>query len=158
METLFNIPAVIDKKGNLLFSFSELTNAAEELKRPEERNVRILIIQDYKDATNRQLAYYHGFLVKDVVRAFHSVGEQITEVEVDKMLRRLFLFEYDTNIHTGRKVKIVKSLEKGSPTFPSTNEISMFFESVVRYTAENMSYVIFLPDDIKNIDLNFNRK
>jgi len=111
-----------------------------------------------QDATNRQLAYYHGILLKDVLQAHESIGEEITEVEVDKMLRGLFLYQYETKLSTGRKRKIVRSLDKQSSSFPDTKQMSIFFENIVRYYAVNMSFVIYLPNDLTNIDLNFNRQ
>ena len=157
MEVLFNTSAVITPEGRLIFEERLIFEAAKELKKPETRNIRILIIQDFNETTKQQLAYYHGFLMKDVIRAFESIGENITEVEADKQMRELFLFHYDTNINTGRKIKVVHSLEIGSVNFPSTKEISNLFENIVRYCAENMNFIIHLPDDFKNIDLNFNR-
>ena len=158
MEILFNTPAEIDKNGNLKFDNYSLNNAAQELRLPEVRNVRILLIQDFKDATSKQLAYYHGILIKDVVRAFESIGDNITEVEVDKILRGLFLFHYETNINLGSKKKVIHSLNKSSISFPNTKEMGEYFEKVVMYCAENMNYIIHLPDDLnKEIDLNFNR-
>lgn len=157
METLFNTPAEIDKEGNIVFDMKSLQQAAKDLRKPEKRNVRIIIIQDYKDATNKQLAYYHGFLVKDVVRAFESIGSRTSESESDKLMRELFLFDYETIITTGRKIKKVRSLDKTSLAFPNTKEMSVFFENIVRYCAENMNYIIHLPDDFKNIELNFDR-
>jgi len=94
METVFNTIAEIKPNGELIFDNHSLITAAKELKLNETRNVRILMIQEFKDATNQQLAYYHGFLIKDVIRAFAEIGENITEVEADKTMRELFLFEY----------------------------------------------------------------
>ena len=157
METLFNTPAEIDSNGNIKFDMQSLKNAAKELRKPETRNVRIILIQDFKDATKKQIAYYHGFLIKDVVSAFESLGDNMTEVEADKSMRELFLFNYETNLSSGRKRKIIRLLDKSSMSFPNTKEMSVYFESIVRYCAENMNYIINLPEDFKNIDLNFER-
>jgi len=157
MEILFNIPADIDEKGLLKFDMQSLIRSADELKKNGNRKVRILMIQDYQDATNRQLNYYHGILLKDVIQAHESIGEEITEVEVDKMLRGLFLYQYETKLSTGRKRKIVRSLDKNSSSFPDTKQMSIFFENIVRYYAVNFSFVIYLPNDLTEIDLNFDR-
>ncbi|MEK0369761.1 MAG: hypothetical protein QQN55_01200 [Nitrosopumilus sp.] len=158
MDILFNTTAEIDKHGKLHFDKKMLQNACHKLKQPEKRSVRILIIEDFKDLTKKQLNYYHGFLLKDVIQAHKSIGDRITEKECDDYLREKFLFHYKTNIITGRKTKIVKSLKLDSVNFPSTKEISQFFEDVCQYCAENMSFTIYLPDDLKDIDLNFDRK
>lgn len=158
MEIFINIPGQITTDGKILFDNISLKNAAKELRLNQTRNVRIIMIQDFKDATTQQLAYYHGFLLKDVIRAFECIGQNITEVEVDKNMRELFLYQYETTISTGRKRKIVRSLDKSSTSFPNTKEMSVFFENIVRYCSENMNFIINLPDDFKNIDLNFNRK
>jgi hypothetical protein len=158
MEVLNNQPAQIDPEGNLTFDTASFKTAAKNLRKPETRNVRILIIHDYQDATTQQLAYWHGFMVKDVVMAFESIGDSITEVEADKNMRELFLFDYETNLSSGRKIKKVKSLDKSSGSFPDTKEMAFLFESVVRYCAINMNYVIHLPSDFVDIDLNFDRK
>ena len=58
---------------------------------------------------------------------------------------------------TIRKRKIIKSLDPTISTFPSTKEMAKFFECIVKFCSENMSYVVYLPEDFKNIDLNFDR-
>ena len=158
MEILFNESAEININGKLMFEKNLLDVASKFLAKPETRNVRIIMIQDYNNATIKQLAYYHGFLLKDVIRAFESIGQNITEIEADKTMRELFLYQYETTINTGRKRKIVRSLDKSSDSFPNTKEISVFFENIVRYCSENMNFIVNLPDDFKDIDLNFNRK
>ncbi len=158
MEILFNTTAEIGKDGVLHFNRKKLSGACLSLRKPEKRSVRILVIQDFKDLTKKQLNYYHGIMLKDVVQAHKSIGDKLTEKECDDYLREKFLFHYKTNIITGRKTKIVKSLNIGSVNFPTTQEMSVFFEDVCQYCSENMNYTIYLPSDLTEIDLNFDRK
>lgn len=157
MKILFNIPAEIHPDGGFDYDMNQFVTALQELKKPQKRNVRILIIEDYKNVTKKQLNYYYGILLKDVLEAFHSIGERMTEKEADEIIRKLFLSYYKTNISTGRKMKIIRSLDSTSHDFPNTKQISTFFEDVVQYCAENMNFIIHLPNDLTEIDLNFNR-
>lgn len=157
MEILFNTTAEIDKEGILHFDRKKLSGVCRGLRKPEKRSVRILVIQDFQDLTKKQLNFYHGIMLKDVVQAHKSIGDKITEKECDEYLREKFLFHYKTNIITGRKTKIVKSLNIGSVNFPTTKEMSDFFEDVCQYCSENMNFTVYLPADLKDIDLNFNR-
>ena len=157
MESLFNISAEINSNGQMTYDENQLIHAVKKLKKPETRKVRIVIIDDYKDMTLKQLKYYHGFLLTDVCHAYENVGEKMNKIQACKSMRELFLFNYMTQLRSGRSSKVLISLDTQSPYFPSTKVISKFFEDIVQYCATNMNYVIQLPDDIKDNNLNFNR-
>lgn len=157
MESLFNITAEISSHGGIKYDMIAFKNAVKQLAKPTTRNVRILIIDDFQDFTLKQLKYYHGILLTDVCQAYENIGYSMNTIEADKQMREMFLFHYKTQVSTGRSSKIVMTLDTSSPKFPTTKDMSKFFEDIVRHCAINMSYVIQLPDDIKDNNLNFNR-
>ena len=157
MNTLFNITAEISCYGGIKYNMSQFKDAVKQLSRPDKRNVRILIIDDFQDFTLKQLKYYHGILLSDVCQAYESIGYSMNTVEADKEMREMFLFYYKTHLPSGRSSKIVLTLDTDSPKFPTTKDMSKFFEDIVQHCAINMSFVIQLPDDIKDNNLDFNR-
>lgn len=157
MKSLFNIPAEITCNGIIKYDTFAYANAIKELAKPENRNVRIVLVEDFKDVTKKQLSYYHGFLLSDLCSAYESIGCSMDKKEMDKEIRNLFLYYYKTDVNSGRSTKVVMSLDKESSNFPDTKMMSEFFENIVQHCAMNLNYVIQLPSDIKENNLNFNR-
>ena len=157
MDSLFNIPAEISSDGGIKYDLNQFKNAIKELTKPQTRNVRIIIVDDFKNTTMKQLQYYYGILLKDVCKAYDSIGYKMDIIEADKEMREMFLYYYVTTFSTGRSVKKTFSLDTNAGKVPSTKDMSRFFEDIVQHCAMNMSFVIQLPDDIKDTNLNFNR-
>lgn len=111
----------------------------------------LLEADNSKKRTNPQNRYLHGILIPEFRKALLSVGYNIrTDAQAKEVIKAMFLKRQITNEDTGEVVEYI------APTSGlNKEEMGELIDEVIRFAAENMSYVIPYPGEqltIHNVD------
>ena len=89
-------------------------------------------------------AYLHGVLIPEFRKALNSVGydEVKNDDQAKLVMKSMFLTDNITNKETGEIIQFVKDTHQ-----LTTLEMSSLFDEVIKFSAENMNYVIPYPNE-----------
>lgn len=135
--------AEVDENGKLSKVYQK-TLFDETLKHYAGKTIRIRIAKWTKPRSLPQNRYYFGVLLAQVIDALVDNGidraDLNTEV-VHDMLKMKFLKKELVSEH-GEVIEIVQSTSK-----LTTEEFSIYIDEIVRWCAETLSYVVYLPNE-----------
>lgn len=97
-----------------------------------------------KKRTHPQNRYLHGVLIPEFRKALNSVGynEVQTNEHAKLIMKSMFLTREIVNEETGEMIKYTQDTHN-----LSTVELGELIEGVIRFSAENMSYIIPYPSE-----------
>lgn len=89
-------------------------------------------------------AYLHGVLIPEFRKALNSVGydEVKNDAQAKLIMKSMFLTDTITNKETGEVITYVKDTHE-----LTTIEMSTLFDEVIKFAADEMSYVIPYPNE-----------
>ncbi len=94
-------------------------------------------------------AYLHGVLIPEFRKALVEVGydEVKTDEQAKLIMKAMFLKRQEVNHQTGEVIEFIQDTHN-----LTTIEMSTLFEEVVKFAAENMNYIIALPNEQLSIE------
>ena len=134
VETYGNI-----RSGKLTLSYRERFSSA--LSTITDGRVKVTVEKLYKKRSIPQNAYIHGYLFPAIHTALKEAGYEIKESEVKEMLKLKFLTRQIANEH-GEYIEYVKGTSE-----LTTVELMEFIDEVIRWAAEYLNLVLFLPNE-----------
>lgn len=134
-----NVTCIIHIRNGEIINKSAVRKAFDSLK-----DGRYLMdIEDRTKRSNPQNRYLHGVLIPEFRNALMSVGYDVPNNAVAKnIMKSIFLKRSVTNLETGEMMEYIQDTSD-----MTKEEGSILIEEVVRFCAENMSYVIPLPNE-----------
>lgn len=101
-------------------------------------------IENEDKRTSAQNRYLHGILIPEFKNALRSVGydEVKTNEQTKEILKKMFLTTQITNKETGEVLEYVRGTSE-----LNIQEMTVFIDEVIKFAAENMHYVIPLPNE-----------
>lgn len=135
--------AEVDENGKLS-KIHQKSLFNETLSHYAGKSIRIKIAKWTKPRSLPQNRYYFGVLIPQVIDALVENGidryDLNTEV-VHDMLKLKFL-KKDLISEHGEVIEIVQNTSK-----LTTEEFSLYIDQIVRWCAETLSYVVYLPNE-----------
>lgn len=116
----------------------------DTLKHYAGKTIRIKIAKWTKSRSLPQNRYYHGILITQVIDALVDNGidrHELNSEIVHDMLKMKFLKKELISEH-GEVIEYVQSTAK-----LTTEEFSIYIDDIVRWCAETLSYVVYLPNE-----------
>ena len=97
-----------------------------------------------KKRTLPQNAYIHGVLIPEFKKALNDVGydEVKTNEQAKQLIKSMFLTKETVNKETGEMLKYVQDTHN-----LTTVELNILIDEVIKFAAEHLSYVIYLPNE-----------
>lgn len=94
--------------------------------------------------SNQQNRYLHGVLIPEFRRALNSVGydEVKTDSQSKEIMKQMFLKRQTVNKETGEVLEYVQQTRD-----LTKEENNILIDEVIKFCAENMSYVIPFPNE-----------
>lgn len=116
----------------------------ETLKHYAGKTIRIKVAKWTKPRSLPQNRFYFGVLIPQVIDALVDNGINRDELNVEvvhDLLKMKFLKKELVSEH-GEVIEIVQSTSK-----LTTEEFSIYIDDIVRWCAETLSYVVYLPNE-----------
>ena len=114
------------------------------------KNIKIVVEEDKPTASNPQIKYYFGVVVKLIQEHFLESGVKRTQAQIDETLRDNFLFEEEADFVTGEIVH--KKMRLNSREIKvTTTRMMEFFADVQQWASQEMD--LYIPDpneEVKN--------
>lgn len=142
MQELF-FKADVDDNGKLSKIYQK-SMFDETLKHYAGKTIRIKVAKWTKPRSLPQNRYYFGALIQQVIDALVDNGINRDELNVEvvhDLLKMKFLKKELVSEH-GEVIEIVQSTSK-----LTTEEFSIYIDDIVRWCAETLSYVVYLPNE-----------
>jgi hypothetical protein len=97
-----------------------------------------------------QNAYIHGVLFPEFRKALNEVGYDAvqTNEQAKEIAKKMFLTVTIPNVNTGEVIEYTRHTSE-----LSKEEMTIFIEAVIKFTAENMNYIIPYPGE--SLQFNF---
>lgn len=91
-----------------------------------------------------QNAYLHGVLIPEFRFALNSVGydEVKTDAQAKEIMKAMFCKRQVTNKETGEVLEYIQNTSD-----MTREEMGILYDEVVKFCAENMNYIIPLPNE-----------
>lgn len=140
--------ADVDNNGKLAKIYQK-TAFNDTLKHYSGKTIRIKIAKWTKPRSLPQNRYYFGVLIAQVIDALVDNGIDRNELNTDlvhDMLKMKFLRKELVSEH-GEVIEYVQSTSK-----LTTEEFSIYIDDIVRWCAETLSYVVYLPNEQAMMD------
>src|SRR5690606_37023707 len=102
--------------------------------------------------TNRSLpqnAFLHGVLIPEFRAALNSVGydEVKTDAQAKEIMKAMFCKRQVTNKETGEVLEYIQNTSD-----MTREEMSILYDEVIKFCAENMNHIIPYPNEILTIN------
>lgn len=140
--------ADVDDNGKLSKVYQK-TLFIDTLKHYAGKTIRIKIAKWTKPRSLPQNRYYFGILIPQVIDALVDNGIDRSELDtnlVHDMLKMKFLKKELVSEH-GEVIEYVQQTSK-----LTTEEFSIYIDDIVRWCAETLSYVVYLPNEQAMMD------
>jgi len=97
-----------------------------------------------KKRTSPQNRYFHGILLPEFRKALNGVGydEVKTDEQSKLIIKSMFLTRQTVNKETGETIEYVQDTHT-----LTTVEMMALVDEVIRFAAQNMNYIIPLPNE-----------
>ena len=134
---------VVTKQG-ILEIYSQPQFLKEICRRWPEKEIILIAKKKVKTVTNKQRGYYFGVICTLIEKRFEEWGNEITQRQVDFMLREMYLFDEIVTPH-GEVIKKILSL-KDMAGEVGRRRMSKYWEQCWQWAAETLDLVIPSPD------------